>query len=460
MKNRLVFIYVAFGVSFIVIITISLLLLQKIISIKESNFQVELTHEVKNQILKVQTHLIEAENNQRELLLPADTALLQPLSQTQKNTLREIDSLQRLTKDNAQQQEIIKKLRSAVSLWFQAMYATMDDVAAGAHQRFAANRQKENMMLQRVMQLCQQMDDVESNVLKKRREQKSILEFTAPWYLGLILLLSCFFQLISFFIIIKAYKRRQIHQKILEHKIKELNATNAELEQIAFVASHDLQEPLRKIRTFSDKLSIQYKSVLNEEGKAIVEKISFSSQRMQELLNDLINYTNVTKNEEEVRQVSLKKCWDQACQELNDIIQQKSAIIKVGELPMIFGQNKQLYLLFYNLIDNALKFSKKDIPPVINITCMQVKGTEVNSSHMFFKIVMSDNGIGFKKEYNKKIFVIFKRLHANNSPLPGKGIGLAICKKVMMNHNGFIIAKGEEGIGATFYLYFPIDETQ
>jgi signal transduction histidine kinase len=107
------------------------------------------------------------------------------------------------------------------------------------------------------------------------------------------------------------------------------------------------------------------------------------------------------------------------------------------------------------LLDNALKFSKTDVPPVINVSASHEKGNEIKGSNMFIKLTFSDNGIGFGKEFNEKIFILFRRLHSNASPIPGKGIGLAICKKVMVNHNGYITAKGEEGVGASFELYFP-----
>ena len=456
MKNRLLFIYITFGLSFIVIFIISLLLLQKFISIKENSALVEHTQEVKNQILKVQMNLVEAENSQRGFLLTEDTVLLQPVTQTQKIIFKEIDSLKQLTKDNIEQQQIVKKLKETVSLRYQILYATIEGKSGSKLNEFLRNKENGNRIMQQFRHLSEQMYDVESRLLKKRREQQSLLEFAAPRYLGLILLLSWFFQLVSFFIIVKAFKRRQLHQKILENKIKEVNATNAELEQIAFVASHVLQEPLRKIRIFCDKLVTHYKNFLNEEGKIIIEKISSSSKRMQELLSDLINYTHVTKNEEEVNRVNLLKCFRQACEDLDAVIKQKRAIIQVGELPEVDGHYKQLYFLFYNLLDNALKFSKPDVPPVIDISASFADGAEVSSSNTFVTITFSDNGIGFAKEFNQKIFVLFRRLHANDSSIPGKGIGLAICKKVMLNHNGFITAKGEPDAGAAFYLFFPV----
>jgi signal transduction histidine kinase len=458
LKNRLFYIYFAFISSFIAIAVISVLFLHNFSSIQDSDVWVEHTHEVKSQILKVKANLIEAENNQREILLSKGKKSRLPVSQTQKSTFTEIETLKRLTADNPKQQQNIKALREAVSLWYQTLYATIDDATDGELDHFTANIDEANERLQRVMDLSDQMDKIESALLVTRKAKKNILERATPKYLGIILFVSFIFQLISFTVIIEAYRKRKIHQKILEKKIQELNASNSELEQIAFVASHDLQEPLRKIRTFSDKLIINYKGILSEEGKMIVEKISASSQRVQELLNDLINYTNLTKNDEEINQIDLAKCFQEVCEEFNGAIKQKNAIIKMDRLPVISGYPKQLNLLFYNLLDNSLKFSKLNISPVINVSATTVTGTEVGSSNTFAKITFSDNGIGFEKEYSKKLFIIFKRLHAKSSGLPGKGIGLAICRKVMTNHNGYITAKGDAGVGASFNLYFPCND--
>lgn len=434
------------------------MLLRNFTSVEESDSWVEHTYEVKNQILKLKANLIEAENNQREILLSkGDTSSL-PISKTQKSTFKEIETLKRLTVDNLQQQQLIKKLRETVSLWYQGLYATINDKKDGELDHFSVNLNTSNANLQQVMLVSDDMEKQESKLLKIRKDKKDLLQNTAPRYLGVILFVSCIFQLGSFTVITRAYRRRKSNEQLLEKKVKELNASNAELEQIAFVASHDLQEPLRKIRTFSDKLTINYKTSLNEEGRMIVEKISLSSQRVQELLNDLINYTTITENAEEPTQVDLSECLEKVLEELVDAIRIKGATIKAGWLPVVAGHRNQLAILFYNLLDNSLKFSKAGKTPVITVSSQTVSGKELRAPNMFSKITIEDNGIGFEEEFNKKLFVIFKRLHASNSEIPGKGIGLAICRKIMTNHNGYIAAEGKIGEGAAFHLYFPLQE--
>jgi len=260
--------------------------------------------------------------------------------------------------------------------------------------------------------------------------------------------------MVSFLIITNAFKKRKTYQKILENKIKQLNLSNSEMEQIAFVASHDLQEPLRKIRTFGDKLIKHNSPGLNKDGQKLLEKIAAAASRMQELLNDFINYTRIVQSTEPANLVSLEKVIEEVVIEFKESIDNKKAILKVDKLPEIVGYNYQLHLLFSNLLDNALKFSKAPIPPVIKITMADADHTETGDERKFIRVTFSDNGIGFEKEFAEKIFIIFQRLHSQNSSYLGKGIGLAICKRVMVNHDGYITASGEVGVGARFNLYF------
>jgi signal transduction histidine kinase len=175
---------------------------------------------------------------------------------------------------------------------------------------------------------------------------------------------------------------------------------------------------------------------------------------MQELLTDFINYTRIVQSNEEAQTVNLEKVIDDVRKDFKEPIDNKKAIIKVDNLPEIIGYNYQLHLLFSNLLDNALKFSKADTPPTINITVTDVVSAETNDERKYIRISFIDNGIGFEKEFAEKIFMIFQRLHTSDSSYLGKGIGLAICKRVMVNHGGYITATAEPGVGATFNLYF------
>lgn len=454
MKKTFEYVYLSFGISIVIVVIVSYILSGKISSIINKSSWVEHTHKVKNQILQVQLDLFKAESAQREYLLTENDSLLAPLRKTQISMFREIDSLRFLTRDNEEQQSIIVKLKQAVSQRYQVLYQTMHAEKDDQLSEFLNNSAKGKQAMANFTVLANQMNEVENKLLTERTKDKEFYENEAPKYLILVLTISCVFQIISFFIILKAFRKRAQYEAILENKIKELNIANAEMEQIAFVASHDLQEPLRKIRIFSDRL-LHLSSGLSEDGEIITSKILTASKRMQELISDLVSYTRVTKNEEIIQLVDIKACVEKVCHSFQQVIDKQGAIIDIEELPVIKGYYNQIVTLFSNLIDNALKFSKTGCPASIKISWQKADGKEVGSEKKFEKITISDNGIGFKKEYSEKIFVIFQRLDNTNSSLSGKGIGLAICKRIMINHSGQIMAASQPDEGAVFNLYFP-----
>lgn len=284
-----------------------------------------------------------------------------------------------------------------------------------------------------------------------------------PRYFTAIFLFAAFIIVVSFAVILKEYRQRSRYQKELEQKVIEVNAYNVELEQIAFATSHDLQEPLRRIRTFSDRLNWKYRDQLNDEGKMILSRIDYSARRMQGLLEDLMNFVNLVRGGEVLSEINADKLLQSVITYLKQDIEIKRAIIHIGQMPAITGFEKQLFLMFKSLIDNALKFSKPGIPPVVTIQCVQTTGDELVHidkklvKKVFIRISVRDNGIGFSNEFSQKIFLIFQRLHTD-SEYEGKGIGLAIVERVMTNHNGYVLASSEVDKGALFNLYFPVPE--
>ncbi len=455
MKKKIRYTYFLFAVSFIVTIIIAILYLEEFSRLQTSNKWVEHTYEVKNQILKVESGLIDAENIQRGYLITHNSPLLSQLRAVNKNILNETDSLKTLTADNPGQQKIIAKLRTTISSRFIILYQTIDAANINHKEVFEQNAEKGRMIMKDFLSLSNEMDEAETALLGQRKRTSNLLEIATSLYLKLILIISILFQIVSFIIILKALKRTERYQKILEHKINELNLSNSELEQMAFVASHDLQEPLRKIRTYSDRLIKKNKNDLNDEVRQNIDKMVNASVRMQDLLSDLINYTKILKSNEELSRVNLTDCLNNVIAEFKSALDKKKAIITTVDLPAINGNRFQLHTLFSSLLDNALKFAKPGIAPQIRINALETQSKRNDETEEYVRISFSDNGIGFDKEFNEKIFMIFQRLHSQHSSYSGKGIGLAICKKVMMNHGGYITAISEAGEGATFHLYFP-----
>ncbi|GAB3164848.1 ATP-binding protein [Telluribacter humicola] len=244
----------------------------------------------------------------------------------------------------------------------------------------------------------------------------------------------------------------------LEKKNQELKRTNQELEQFAYVSSHDLQEPLRKIQTFSDMVLAKVKDPAFD-ATSYLQKINASAQRMSVLIKDLLNYSRVNKAELHFEPVNLDQIMEYIREDFEVLIRQKNAKIISTPLPTIMGVPVQLNQLFYNLISNALKFTER--APVINVSARTVASPS-ETPHLpqeaegnYLELTFEDNGIGFSQEYVDKIFTIFQRLN-DRQKYSGTGIGLAICKKIVENHGGYITATGVEGQGATFTIYLPM----
>lgn len=245
----------------------------------------------------------------------------------------------------------------------------------------------------------------------------------------------------------------------------ELKSMNENLENFAYVASHDLNEPLRKIRTFGDliKEEMESKTPDNEIVSSHIDRMQNASARMQQLINDLLSFSRVSKQLEDKEDVNLQKIVDEVLIDLQIVVKEKKANISIDGLPnKIKADPVQMRQVFQNLISNSLKFTKEEITPKIEIDAKKVskesiKHSEKNSLPFsnYWKITVKDNGVGFNQKFANKIFQVFYRLHGR-SEYSGTGIGLSICKKVIDQHKGLITVDSEEGKGTIFTIYLPI----
>jgi hypothetical protein len=245
----------------------------------------------------------------------------------------------------------------------------------------------------------------------------------------------------------------------LENNNKELKYINTELEAFNNIVSHDLQEPLRKIQMFISRLEEKELDLLSGQGKEYFLKIRASANKMQTLLIDLVDYSRTIKGDKVFVETDLNKILEETLQDLSTNIEEKKAEIQVGNLPTIKAIPFQIKQLFINLISNSLKYSKEDSIPEIKITSGKITEKEqrdykIANKEDYYKIVITDNGIGFKQEYSEKIFLLFKRLNTDPK-YSGTGLGLAICHRVVDNHKGFIKVIGKPDIGAKFYIFIP-----
>jgi signal transduction histidine kinase/CHASE3 domain sensor protein len=246
----------------------------------------------------------------------------------------------------------------------------------------------------------------------------------------------------------------------LASKNLQLEQNNEELESFTYIASHDLQEPLRKIQSFCKLIISKEDEIFLAEGtRDYFTRIVSAAARMQNLINALLSYSNANKQEVQFKAVNLNAVVEEVKANLAELLDEKKVSIESSELPTVPGIQMQFVQLFSNIIHNAVKYSKSTPAPYIKITSVLLSDEEMKveipgSKGKFWKIAIIDNGIGFEQQYEFKIFELFQRLHGR-SAYEGTGIGLAICKKIMTNHGGFITALGQTDVGAIFNLYLP-----
>ncbi|WP_121357705.1 PAS domain-containing sensor histidine kinase [Flavisolibacter nicotianae] len=237
-------------------------------------------------------------------------------------------------------------------------------------------------------------------------------------------------------------------EHVVDERTEALQRSNEDLQQFAHVASHDLKEPVRKIRTFSDRLHTEFEGILPERAKLYLSKIETSAERIYAMINGVLLYSSLDADDQVFEEVDLAKIIGEIATDLEVLISEKCAVLHRKQLPHVKGSPVLLYQLFYNLINNSLKFAKPSVAPEISI-----KAEEIGNKK-YWKVIVEDNGIGFSQEEATHIFQTFTRLHAKDK-YEGTGLGLALCKKIVERHSGSIEAEGIEGRGSKFTVTLP-----
>ncbi|HMJ08327.1 MAG TPA: ATP-binding protein, partial [Pyrinomonadaceae bacterium] len=258
-----------------------------------------------------------------------------------------------------------------------------------------------------------------------------------------------------------------VHQDITESmqaadKLKvfneKLQQSNRELQDFAYVASHDLQEPLRKVQAFSDRLKTKYADKLEGDGLDYLERMRNAAQRMQLLIQDLLTFSRVSTKAEPFVPVDLKQITHEVLSDLEIKIEETGASVEVGEMATIDADPMQMRQLLQNLIGNALKFQHADRKPAIVISTKLASVGQNGNAQQICSVSVKDNGIGFEEKYTDKIFAVFQRLHGR-AEYEGSGVGLAVCRKIVERHGGTITARSTPGDGATFTASLPMKQS-
>jgi len=454
MRPNLFLVYGLFFASLVILGSLSLTFYQRYSVYTQYADAVEQTYETIAELNRLSTFLKDAETGQRGFLLSNDSSFLHSYIDGVANIKATFATVQKLTGDNINQQERLKKLNILLQDKINSMEHTRFMFLFN-HKEYMANFRIEKEKMNECHEIISKMEQEELQLLGMRQESKEIYQSSTPQFLKALVAFSAFTFLGSFTLIIREFRRRVRYQKELEQKIAELAQSHLELEQIAYIASHDLQEPLRKIRMFSD-LIVQKKPTVNELDKH-VQKITNATERMQQLINDLLRFSRHSVGRGDFVETDLNAVMREAMKELELKIQQVQARITIDELPSTIVIPTLIQQVFHNLIANAIKFSKKGVAPEVHIYARHGTAPAFHDNPregMYYNIYVKDNGIGFETKYLNDIFIPFKRLHSYHE-IEGSGIGLSICKKIMEQHNGFITATSVLNDGATFIIGIP-----
>lgn len=430
------------------------------------------TQDILQRTSELYASILERETNIRGFVITGEEAFLTNYRQSLIDAQMLLDKLKDLTIDNAKQQQNLEVLEDLIKQRVTVFEETISyHHEHGSLDGFLSSGRVENALsgYRTIKQVVTTINDEENRLFVERNRSLLNNINALPFIVGLISLFSISVGFVTLFSIFHYNKVQKIasrriknYQEQLQEQLYLLDDSNKELEQFAYVASHDLQEPLRKITAFSDLLVEQYSDTLEGEGELYLNRITVAANRMRRLITDLLEYSRAGRiTSEEEKEIDLQNVIEMVLDDLEIAIVEKKAKVEVGTFPKVFGKETEFRQVFQNLISNALKFSDPKKIPEIKINCQEAPQeeikhiTQLEPDLSYYKITVEDNGIGFDEEYSEKIFAIFQRLHGKDA-FEGTGIGLSISKKIIEKSNGTIQAKSEPGVGSVFTIYLPV----
>lgn len=469
-------IQIIFTIAIIVLLSLSVFSFLRINNLVRASALVNHTTNVKLELENIFSTVADMESGHRGYILVKDISFLTHFNSLIYSTQLKLNEIRTLTIDDDKQQDNFIKLKLLVNKRIDQMKDAVLQSRSAELTPFAWTKGKATM--DELRDHIDKMMDQEEILLKERTDSLSYESILTPVFTIVLICCSLGVLFVSYFVITRELKISNILKSDLELRKKELlhvnnsllhsnvslkksndslAKTNKELESFTYISSHDLQEPLRKIQTFVSRI-IDMEDHLSENGRNYLDRTQESAFRMQNLIRDLLAYSRLKTEVFPIEDWDLRSLVEEVKSDLDEVINEKNAVIEVSgesEIRIIVSQFRQLLI---NLISNSIKFSDKD-KTLITIENKTVNGTAIPEQDgvlkngLYSKITVSDNGVGFDPQFRDRIFEVFQRLH--DKKFEGTGIGLAIVKKIVENHNGFIHADGKVNQGAVFTIYLP-----
>lgn len=472
----------AFLASIVLLALIGVVSYRAVGTLTTNNELVTHTQTVLEDLQHIRTTILQVETDARGFLLTGDSIYLNAYQTKLAEIPQMLEDFRRKTEDNPTHQENLTTLEKAVRSRLDLLQEYVDRrQVLGATVIPAGQSPEGKRRMDAVRSALDEIANNERNLLAQRLEQSRQSTGQLLFTLGLSFVATLGLICLVFYLAVRDIGVRKLNEERLrsardelEDRVRdrtaeltvlntELERSNRELQDFAFVASHDLQEPLRKIQAFGDRLLTVQGPKFDDQGRDYLHRMHKAAERMHTLINDLLAYSRVTTKAQPFEPTNLERTVEGVLDDLEARVEESGGRVTVGHLPTIDADGVQMRQLFQNLIANALKFQNNNQPPVVTVSGEIFKGELPSVGHSaaedLVRISVSDNGIGFDEKYLDRIFTPFQRLHGRNE-YEGTGIGLAVCRKIVERHSGNLTAKSTPGKGSTFIVTLPLVQSK